>query len=218
MPARNAGEPRVVEFNGMSAQYMFFKGLLDKVGIEAQVFYDGKFKSATEPFRLDSMSKENELMTHVLLNDVQDKVMNTIAASRKIERTQLDSISNNLLVQNSWDAKKYNLVDEVWFEDEVRDYLKTQLELKESDKIEQVTLGKYLSVPGNKEEVTLQTDRIAILFAAGDIVDGKGDDSNVGAEKYIKQLRKLREAVSCSIKPRKPRIVISGDFKSWETV
>ncbi|MBK6483449.1 MAG: signal peptide peptidase SppA [Chitinophagaceae bacterium] len=183
----------VVEFNGMSAQYMFFKGLLDKVGIEAQVFYDGKFKSATEPFRLDSMSKENELMTHVLLNDVQDKVMNTIAASRKIERTQLDSISNNLLVQNSWDAKKYNLVDEVWFEDEVRDYLKTQLELKESDKIEQVTLGKYLSVPGNKEEVTLQTDRIAILFAAGDIVDGKGDDSNVGAEKYIKQLRKLRE-------------------------
>jgi protease-4 len=183
----------VVEFNGMSAQYMFFKGLLDKVGIEAQVFYDGKFKSATEPFRLDSMSKENELMTHVLLNDVQDKVMNTIAASRKIERTQLDSISNNLLVQNSWDAKKYNLVDEVWFEDEVRDYLKTQLELKESDKIEQVTLGKYLSVPGNKEEVTLQTDRIAILFAAGDIVDGKGDDNNVGAEKYTKQLRKLRE-------------------------
>lgn len=75
----------------------------------------------------------------------------------------------------------------------MRDYLKTQLELKESDKIEQVTLGKYLSVPGNKEEVTLQTDRIAILFAAGDIVDGKGDDSNVGAEKYIKQLRKLRE-------------------------
>ncbi len=183
----------VVEFNGMSAQYMFFKGLLEKVGIEAQVFYDGKFKSATEPFRLDSMSKENELMTQVLLQDVQGKLMSNIAASRKIGRAQLDSISDNLLVQNSWDAKKYNLVDEVWFEDEVRDYFKAQLELGATDKIEMVTLGKYLGVPGNKEEVTLQTDRIALLFAAGDIVDGKGDENNVGAEKYTAQLRKLRE-------------------------
>lgn len=95
----------IVEFNGMSAQYMFFKGLLDKVGVQAQVFYDGKFKSATEPFRLDSMSKENELMTLTLLNDVHGKVMKNIAESRKIGIGQLDSINNNLLVQNASDAK-----------------------------------------------------------------------------------------------------------------
>ncbi|MGB3076004.1 MAG: signal peptide peptidase SppA [Chitinophagales bacterium] len=183
----------IVEFNGMSAQYMFFKGLLDKVGVQAQVFYDGKFKSATEPFRLDSMSKENELMTLTLLNDVHGKVMKNIAESRKIGIGQLDSINNNLLVQNASDAKKYGIVDEVWFDDQVRDYLKEQLKLDEKDKIEMVSLVKYLSVPGKKEEVSLETDKIALLFADGDIVDGKGDDDNIGSEKYVKQLRKLRE-------------------------
>ncbi|MEO6166158.1 MAG: signal peptide peptidase SppA, partial [Chitinophagales bacterium] len=183
----------LVEFNGMSAQYPFFKGLLDKVGVQAQVFYDGKFKSATEPFRLDSMSKENELMTLTLLNDIHDKVMKNISESRKIGRAPLDSVNYNLLVQNASDAKKYGIVDEVWFEDQVRDYLKEQLELEGKDKIEMVTLADYLTVPGKKEEVTLQTDKIAILFAAGDIVDGKGDDDNIGSEKFVKELRKLRE-------------------------
>lgn len=183
----------VVEFNGMSARYPFFKGLLDKVGIQAQVFYDGKFKSATEPFRLDSMSRENELMTITLLKDVHSKVMKDIAESRKIGILQLDSINNNLLVQNAADAKKYGLVDEVWFDDQVRDYLKKQLELTESDKVDMVSLTKYLSVPGKKQDVNLETDKIAILFASGDIVDGKGDDDNIGSEKFVKQLRKLRE-------------------------
>lgn len=183
----------VVEFNGMSARYPFFKGLLDKVGIQAQVFYDGKFKSATEPFRLDSMSRENELMTITLLKDVHSKVMKDIAESRKIGILQLDSINNNLLVQNAADAKKYGLVDEVWFDDQVRDYLKKQLELTESDKVDMVSLTKYLSVPGKKQDVNLETDKIAILFASGDIVDGQGDDDNIGSEKFVKQLRKLRE-------------------------
>ncbi|HUM48423.1 MAG TPA: signal peptide peptidase SppA, partial [Chitinophagales bacterium] len=183
----------VVEFNGMNAQYPFFKGLLEKVGVQAQVFYDGKFKSATEPFRLDSMSKENELMTLTLLEDVHGKVMRNIAESRKMSIAQLDSVNDNLLVQNALDAKKYGLVDEVWFEDQVRDYLKEQLELEEKDKIEMVTLTNYLGVPGKKQEVSLETDKIAILFAAGDIVDGKGDDDNIGSEKFVKELRKLRE-------------------------
>lgn len=182
-----------VEFNGMSAQYPFFKRLLNKVGIEAQVFYDGKFKSATEPFRLDSMSKENELMTLALLNDIHGKLMKSIAESRKMGLTELDSINNNLLVQNAGDAKKYGLVDEVWFEDQVRDYLKEQLKIGEKDKIEMVSLTKYMGVPGKPQDVTLETDKIAILYAAGDIVDGKGDDDNIGSEKYVKQLRKLRE-------------------------
>lgn len=183
----------VVEFNGMSAQYPFFKGLLDKVGIQAQVFYDGKFKSATEPFRLDSMSRENELMTMTLLKDVYDKVMRNIAESRKIGILQLDSINNNLLVQNARDAKSYGLVDETWFDDQVRDYLRAQLKLGEDDKILMVSLTKYLTVPGKKEEVSLETDKIAILFASGDIVDGKGGDDNIGSEKFVKQLRKLRD-------------------------
>jgi protease-4 len=183
----------VVEFNGMRAQYVFFKKLLDKAGIQVQVFYDGKFKSATEPFRLDSMSKENELMTSVLINDIHDRVMIRLAESRKMNVHLLDSINDNLLVQNAPDAKKYGLVDETWFEDQVRDYIKEQLKLEEKDKIEFVLLSEYMSVPGKSEDVSLSTDKIAVLFAAGDIVDGKGSDDNIGSSKYVRQLRKLRE-------------------------
>lgn len=183
----------LIEFNGMHAQYLFFKGLLEKAGIEAQVFYDGKFKSATEPFRLDSMSNENDLMTRALLQDIHQTVMDDIALSRKIARKELDSINANLLVQSCLDAKKFNLVDEIWFEDEVRDYLKEKAGIAEKDKLEQVTLANYLAVPGKKEEKTLQTAKIALLFASGDIVDGQGDDETVGSEKFVKQLRKLRE-------------------------
>jgi protease-4 len=183
----------VVEFNGMSAQYMFFKKLLDKAGVQMQVFYDGKFKSATEPFRLDSMSKENELMTKTLLDDVHDKVIRNISESRKISVQQLDSVNDNLLVQNAPDAKTYGLVDEIWYDDQVRDYLKDQLKLEKTDKIEFVSMEKYMGVPGKKPAVSLESDKIAILFAAGDIVDGRGSDDNIGSEKFIKQLRKLRD-------------------------
>jgi protease-4 len=183
----------IVEFNGMSAQYPFFKGLLEKLGVKAQVFYDGKFKSATEPFRLDSMSKENKLMTLALLNDIHDRVIANIAASRKMNIQAVDSINDNLLITTANDSKKYGLTDEVWFEDQVRDYMKEQLKLEEKDKIEFVSLAKYMDVPGKEEDVTLETDRIAVLFAAGDIVSGKGDDDNIGSVKYVEQLRKLRE-------------------------
>ncbi len=183
----------IVEFNGLNANIMFFKNLLDKVGVQAQVFYDGKYKSATEPFRLDSMSNENQLMTSVLLNDVYDKVMKSIAETRKINLSTLDSINDNLLVQTAGDAKKYGLVDEVWFEDEVRAYLKSQLDLKEDDEINMISLEKYMDVRGKQEQVSLNTDKIALLFASGDIVDGKGGDDNIGSVKYTELLRKLRE-------------------------
>ncbi|MBA2422626.1 MAG: signal peptide peptidase SppA [Chitinophagales bacterium] len=183
----------IVEFNGLNAQIIFFKKLLDKVGVQAQVFYDGKYKSATEPFRLDSMSNENTVMTSVLLKDVFDKVMKSIADSRSINISALDSVNDNLLVQTAADAKKYGLVDEVWFEDEVRAYLRKRLDLKEDEEIEMVSLEKYINVRGKQGDVSLSTDKIALLFASGDIVDGKGSDDNIGSVKYATQLRKLRE-------------------------
>jgi protease-4 len=183
----------VVEFNGTNAQYVFFKRLLDKIGVQPQVFYDGKFKSATEPFRLDSMSKENELMTFELINDIHKRLIQNVSESRNLGVELTDSINNNMLVQNARDAKTYGLVDEVWFDDQVRDYFKQQLKLEKKDKINFVTLSKYMKVAGKKKDGTTGTDKIAVLFAAGDIVDGRGDDDNIGSAKYIEQLRKLRE-------------------------
>ena len=183
----------IIAFNGMSAQYPFFKELLNKVGVQVQVFYDGKFKTATEPFRLDSMSKENEFMTITMLDDLHNRMLTNIASSRNMSFQKLDSINDNLLVQTAFDTRTYGLSDKVWFEDQVRDYIKEELKLKEKDKIEFVTLAKYMKVPGKKETISFDADRIAVLFAQGDIVDGEGKDNQIGSSDYMEQLRKLRE-------------------------
>ncbi|MBA3648769.1 MAG: signal peptide peptidase SppA [Chitinophagales bacterium] len=181
-----------IEFNGISVRYPFYKEMLQKLGVETQVFYDGKFKTATEPYRLDSMSKENKLMTSVLINDIQNRIINNIAVSRNIDPMRLDSINKNLAVRNTHDAKRYNLVDGEKFEDEVFDDIKMRLHIGQKDKITFIPLAKYMKAPGT-ENNGAGTDRIAVLFAAGDIVDGKGGDDYIGSSKYAEQLQKLRD-------------------------
>jgi len=182
-----------IEFNGMNVQYMFYKHLLEKIGVEPQIFYDGKFKTATEPFRLDSMSRENKIMTRALLDDIHSHVMEKIATSRNIPLAQLDSINNNFLVHTAFDAVKYHIADSAYFIDQVQSYIKRQLKIGEKDKINFIDLEKYMSAPGKRSDETIAADKIAILFAQGDIVDGEGDISNIGSDKYVTQLRKLRE-------------------------
>lgn len=179
-----------IEFNGLNARYTFFKRLLDKVGVEPQVFYDGKFKTATEPFRLDSMSAENEMMTRALLDDVYGHMIGNIAVSRKMTAPALDSINDRFLIHTAYDAVRYGIADSTFFVDQVYAHLRQRLGIGKDDKISFISLSHYLTVPGKKSEAA---DRIAILFAQGDIVDGNGDEDNIGSGKYVSELRKLRE-------------------------
>ena len=137
-----------IEFNGMNAEYMFYKHLLEKIGVEPQIFYDGKFKSATEPFRLDSMSKENKLMTKVLLDDIHSHVMNKVAESRKLPVSVVDSINNNFLIHTAYDAMKYHIADSILFVDQVHTYIRHELKIDGKDKINFISLSKYMDVPG----------------------------------------------------------------------
>lgn len=182
-----------IEFNGSNAQYMFYKHLLDKIGVEPQIFYAGKFKTATEPFRLDSMSTPNKIMTSALLDDVHAHIMDKIAASRNIPVAQLDSINDNFLVHTASDAVKYKIADSAWFNDQVRSFIRKQLKIGEKDKINFISMDDYMKTPGNKPSVSVDADKIAYLIAQGDIVDGKGDKDNIGSAKYVELLRKLRE-------------------------
>jgi len=182
-----------LEFNGMNAQYMFFKHLLEKIGVEMQIFYNGKYKTATEPFRLDSMSTPNKIMTRALLDDIHSHTISKISASRNIPVAQLDSINDNMLVRSPNDAVKYKIADSTYFVDEVNSYIKNQLHIGPKDKINFISLTKYMNVPGKSSGSSIDDDKIAILFAQGDIIDGRGDEDNIGSEKYVELLKKLRE-------------------------
>ena len=178
------------EWTGMAVEYAYFKNLLQKLEIEPQIFYDGKFKSATEPFREEKMSDANRLQTSVWLGDVYQHFLFNTSRSRKVDTSNLRRYANEYLVESPQDAERLKLIDGVRYDDEVRDELKSRLKLEDDDKINFVTPGSYMHA------VTLmdfgKTDKIAVVMAEGEIVDGRGEEGQIGSDEYRSLIRKLR--------------------------
>ncbi|MBC5772480.1 signal peptide peptidase SppA [Pontibacter sp. KCTC 32443] len=179
------------EFNGMSSEVYFFKGTLEKLDIKPQIFKVGEFKSAVEPFFLDKMSEPARLQMQSFLNSINDFQLRNIAKSRNKTYEELKNISDNLLVRDAADAKKYGLITDVGYYDEAINYIKKKAGIKEDGKLELVALSKYKKAEG-KEEKNSSKNRIAVIYAEGDIVDGKGDDDEIGSERYAEAIRKAR--------------------------
>lgn len=179
-----------LDWRGLSISYTFYKGLLDKLDIRAQVFFAGKFKSATEPLRVNKMTEPNRIQTTDLLNDIYGNFLTNTAEARNSDTAQLHRLANEGAIQTAADAVNAHLIDGALYDDEVKDILLKRLHLKESDKINFVSLEDYGQAVSYK---TSKGDKIAILYAEGDIVDGKSDASQtIASQNYIAQIRKLR--------------------------
>lgn len=178
-----------VEWKGFNAEYVFLKGTLDKLEIQPQIFYAGKFKSATEPFRTDKMTPENKLQTTAWLSDIYNDFLIKTSESRKIDTAVLHQLANDGRIQSAKDAYDNKLVDGLKYDDEVKDVIKEKLGLGKFDKINFVTINKY-AASGNYKKIT--GEKIALIYAEGDIVDGKGDQGRIGSDDYIKLIRKAR--------------------------
>ncbi|MBI3232865.1 MAG: signal peptide peptidase SppA [Bacteroidetes bacterium] len=181
-----AGE---VLFNGMYSEVTFFKGALEKLGVEMQVIRHGKFKGAVEPFFLDKLSPENREQINVYVSGLWNHMLERVSESRSITVPELNDIANGLLVRNASDAKKYKLVDEVIYKDELLAEMRTKLSLKEKDKINFIGIGKYRN---SFEESGKGESKIAVIYAVGEINGGKGDDNSIGSEGLSDAIRKAR--------------------------
>lgn len=177
------------EWDGYQSSISFIKGTLDKLGIEPQIFYAGKFKSATEPLRVTQMTPENKLQTSVWLNDLYDNFLITTSVARNIDTALLRSLAMKSTIQKPEDAITYKLIDGLKYDDEIRTEIKKLAGIKENTELRFVSIDKYagtdrtLNVGGN----------IAMIYAEGDIVDGKGDKNSIGSDKYVDIVRKARE-------------------------
>lgn len=177
-----------LQFSGYSVTYVFFKGLLDKLQIQPQIFYAGKFKSATEPFRAEKMTDENRLQTAVWMNDLYDGFLLRTAMARSQDTALLRKLAVEGLVQTAEDAMQYKLVDQLKYDDEVKDEIKARLNLDKYERIEFVTLSNYWAAnPRNSSG-----DKIAMIVAEGNIVDGKAAQGTIGGETYRNLIRKAR--------------------------
>jgi protease-4 len=181
----------ILDFRGFASQSMFFKGTLEKLGIEAQVIKVGTYKSAVEPFILDKMSEPNRLQVSSFLGSIYDHYLKGISNSRNIPVDSLRTIADELRVRSAEDAVAVKLMDGLKYKDEIIGDLKKRLNVKEDKEINLVTIEKY-SNPNAKSK-TSPKDRIAVVYASGEIVSGEGSDSQIGSEKISRAIRKVRE-------------------------
>lgn len=179
----------MIEFNGLGTRPFFLKNLIDKMGIEAQVFYAGKFKSATEPVRYTKMSEENKMQVKEYLNSFYSHYMNEISKTRGIQYKELDSLSRKGLVQDANDALKYRLADNLVYYDEFLKILKDKVGEKSEKDLHFIDMEEY---DGTRDDDKKSGDKIAVVYAQGNIADGESDEDGIGGDKYARIFRKLR--------------------------
>ena len=185
-----------LELNGLSSQTLFLSGALDKFGIGVQVTRVGKYKSAVEPFTQEKMSPENRQQTLQLLQNIWDEYLQTIAKSRKYTKQQLQAIVDNKGMLMANDALNSKLVDKVVYYDEVLTKLKELTGKKEEDKtFTQISLNNYSKVAKVAQTLSKNVksnNKIGVVYAQGEIVNGTGTPRQIGGDRLAKELRRLR--------------------------
>ncbi|MCX7955213.1 MAG: signal peptide peptidase SppA [Bacteroidales bacterium] len=182
----------IVDFKGLSYQTLFFKEMLKKVGLEPQIIRHGKYKNAIEPFVNDSMSIENEMQLKEYVNSLWNNILTEISEQRKISIVKLNNIADSLLSFDAENAYKLSLIDGLKYYDEVLEELCKIAEKKSAKELELISFNKYLDyrIPFN---YTKKKEKIAILYATGQIDLGKNETDIIGSDSFIKELKKIKE-------------------------
>lgn len=180
----------LIEIKGLGAQMMFFKKALEKLDLEPQIIRHGKFKSAVEPFMLDKMSEANRLQTRTYMGSLWNYWKEGVAKGRRLTPETLQKIADGLLVKNAKEALEHKLIDKIAYKDELLDELKTISGTSDEKDLNFVKLSKYIDA--NKEKMKPTTDKIAVIFANGDISDGEGSEHEIGGDRISKAVREAR--------------------------
>jgi protease-4 len=180
-----------VELNGLATEVTFFKKLFDKLDIRPQVFRVGEFKSAVEPFLRDDLSEENKLQLNALLNSIYGTMLTNIAEGRKLEPGRVKEIANKMLVRNAKQAQAFGVVDGLYYEDEMLDFLKERTGADKKAKLNLVTYNDYKRSAGLTKS---SKNEIAVIVADGSILEGNSDQGIVGSNTVVEALRKARES------------------------
>ena len=182
----------MILFKGIAAELMFFKGALEKLDIDVQIIRHGKFKSAVEPFMLDKMSDANREQTSALIHSLWDNILNAISDSRGISIANLNQAADKLSLDDPLKALELKFVDGVKYSDEISDILREKSSKGEDDDLEFISVKSYTKGAFYNESKVAK-DKIAVIYANGEIKGGKGDDTYIGELNIRKALIKARE-------------------------
>jgi protease-4 len=185
----------MVDFKGLSSEVMFFKKALEKIGVEVQVTRHGKFKGAVEPFILDKLSEENKTQIKDYAGSIWNQIITDISESRGIPVAQLNRIADNLDGNIASRALETRLVDGLLYRDALIDTLKAISGINTDKDLNLVSMTKYSKVPDTKMTYSAK-NKIAVIYASGTIVTGKGNENNIGGNSYADLIRKVKKDTS----------------------
>ena len=175
----------IIELKGLSAEIMFYKGLMDKLGIEAQIIRHGKFKGAVEPFMYNQMSNENREQIEKLLNSISDYMIDGIATEREgITSEEIHKMINNMYLSSARKCLESGIIDKIAYQDQIFSDLEDKSE-------HEITLTDYMKVKNSKTSVS--DNKIAIIYATGEINTGKGSYNTIGSETTVEAIREASE-------------------------
>ena len=181
----------MIDLHGMASQIMFYKHLLEKLEVEMQIVRgpNNRFKSAVEPYLLDKMSESNREQMDKLLGTIWGKILQGISETRGITVEQLNQIADNLeLMTDAQKALDYGLVDNLFFKDQVVEQLKALT--GSGNTVNAVNNANYAK---SYKAKNYNKNEVAVIYASGQIFDGKGNEENIYSENLAKTIRKVRE-------------------------
>jgi len=178
-------------FNGMSAQVMFYRKALEKVGIEMQVIRHGSYKGAVEPFLRDDLSDENREQIEAYVGALWGKIVEDISESRGISIEKLNQIADDLESIDTEKLVETGMIDGLIYYDDMLGLMKQRLGVDEEDDLESVSLKSYKDAPDKKKK-EYGRDKVAVIYAMGTVVDGNAGEGYISSERISKALRKAR--------------------------
>ncbi len=181
-----------IDFKGLSTEILYFKDFEDKYGIKMEVIKHGKYKSAVEPFLTNKMSDANKEQITSFLNSIWTKLITDIAASRNKTTDELNMIADGLLARTPKLAIQNKMIDGELFRDEYESKLKSLVAIETDAKLNKITLKDYIATGKGRIKSTA-SDKIAIVYAQGEIRYGEGDIDYIGQGKIIEALKKVRK-------------------------
>jgi protease-4 len=181
-----------LEWNGMSAEYSFFKGTFDKLEVKPEIFRVGSFKSAIEMFSRENMSDSSKKQSAELIGAIYGNFLTNISNSRKIPVATLKGFADSLTIDNPKAALAHKMVTNLGYWDEFETSIKKDLKIEAKKNISYIGVEKY-----NKSDVTPEdgdfNNRVAVLVAEGEINSGEGSNESIGSDDFVKELKKARD-------------------------
>ena len=188
-----------MDFKGLAAEVLYYKDFQDKYGFKMEVVRHGKYKSAVEPYLESEMSENNRTQISSLLESVWGQVSKDIQASRNLSEAALDAIANKLSASLPEKAKAVQLIDDVIYESDYENKLKTALGLAEDEKIKTTALKQLTGKNGLYKKGV--RERIAVIYAQGPVLYSEGSENVIGQDVFL-------EAIDEAVKNRRVKAIV----------